>query len=156
MKNVIIQEYLQQMKNAIICDLDGTLAINDHGRDFFDATDCDKDAINVPVCAVVQWAWDNNNQIIFLSGREDKYRKPTIKFLDKCGFDEGMYTLLMRGTGDNRKDSIIKLEIYEEIVKPALKRSEVDILFMLDDRDQVVKMWREQGLTVFQVAEGDF
>ena len=29
--------------NVIVCDLDGTLAINDHGRDFFKATDCDKD-----------------------------------------------------------------------------------------------------------------
>ena len=27
--------------DAIICDLDGTLAINGHGRDWFDCTDCD-------------------------------------------------------------------------------------------------------------------
>lgn len=29
-------------------------------------------------------------------------------------------------------------------------------IFALDDRDRVVKMWREQGLKVLQVAEGDF
>ncbi|MDJ0647343.1 MAG: hypothetical protein QNJ60_01435 [Xenococcaceae cyanobacterium MO_188.B19] len=29
-------------------------------------------------------------------------------------------------------------------------------LFILDDRQQVVDMWRSLGLTVFQVAEGDF
>ena len=27
---------------------------------------------------------------------------------------------------------------------------------VLDDRNQVVKMWRENGLTCLQVAEGDF
>lgn len=29
-------------------------------------------------------------------------------------------------------------------------------LGVFDDRRQVVRMWRELGLTVFQVAEGDF
>ena len=138
--------------DAIICDLDGTLALNDHGRDFFYATDCDKDAINAPVRAVVQWAYDDNYQIIFLSGREDKYADPTVKFLDKCGFNESMYKLIMRRTGDNRKDSIIKEELYNTHIKPI----NLDILFILDDRKQVVDMWRDKGFTVFQVAEGDF
>jgi len=29
-------------------------------------------------------------------------------------------------------------------------------LFVLDDRDQVVNMWREQGFKCLQVAEGNF
>ena len=137
---------------AIICDLDGTLAINDHGRSFFDATDCDKDAINIPVCTVVRWASATGCQVIFLSGREDKYREPTIKFLDKCGFDKNIYQLVMRKTDDNRKDSVIKWELYESYIEPM----NYDILFILDDRNQVVKMWRDKGFTVFQVAKGDF
>ena len=137
---------------AIICDLDGTLAINDHGRSFFDATDCDKDSINIPVCTVVRWASATGCQIIFLSGREDKYREPTIKFLDKCGFDKNIYQLVMRKTDDNRKDSVIKWELYESYIEPM----NYDILFILDDRNQVVKMWRDKGFTVFQVAKGDF
>ena len=31
-----------------------------------------------------------------------------------------------------------------------------EILFVLDDRSQVVKMWRELGLTCLQVADGNF
>ena len=31
-----------------------------------------------------------------------------------------------------------------------------DILCVFDDRDKVVKMWRDSGLTCFQVAEGNF
>ena len=35
--------------------------------------------------------------------------------------------------------------------------SEYDVAGVLDDRDQVVKMWRnELGLTCLQVAEGNF
>ena len=58
----------------------------------------------------------------------------------------------MRKTGDNRKDSIIKKEIYEKYLKPM----NYHVLFILDDRNQVVEMWREMGFTVFQVAEGNF
>ena len=31
-----------------------------------------------------------------------------------------------------------------------------DIVTIYDDRQQVVDMWREEGLTAFQVAEGNF
>lgn len=31
-----------------------------------------------------------------------------------------------------------------------------EILCVLDDRNKVVKMWRELGLTCLQMAEGDF
>ena len=58
----------------------------------------------------------------------------------------------MRKDEDNRKDSIIKWELYEKHIKPM----NVNILFILDDRNQVVEMWRSKGFTVFQVANGDF
>jgi hypothetical protein len=31
-----------------------------------------------------------------------------------------------------------------------------NVFAVFDDRQQVVDMWRDNGLTVFQVAEGDF
>ncbi len=31
-----------------------------------------------------------------------------------------------------------------------------DVLCVFDDRDKVVKMWRENGLSCLQVAEGNF
>ena len=65
------------------------------------------------------------------------------------------FPLLMRSDGDNRSDYIVKKEIYEQNI-----RDWQDVLFVLDDRNSkkcpVVDMWREQGLTCFQVAEGDF
>ena len=142
---------------AIICDLDGTLSINDHGRSFFEADDCDKDSLNEPVALVLQMAREFCVQIIYLSGREDKYRKPTEKFLNIHDLDYDYetedidYPLFMRKTGDNRPDDVIKWEIYKEHIEP-----NYTIQFILDDRKQVVDMWRSKGLTCFQVAPGDF
>ena len=31
-----------------------------------------------------------------------------------------------------------------------------DVFLVVDDRDKVVKMWRDLGLNTFQVAPGDF
>ena len=145
------------MTEAIICDLDGTLSINDHGRSFFEADDCDKDALCVPVAIVLRIARESNIKIIYLSGREDKYRQPTEKFLNNHDLDydyvmdDKDYPLFMRKTGDNRADDIIKWEIYQEHIEP-----NYDIHFILDDRQQVVDMWRSKGLTCFQVADGKF
>jgi hypothetical protein len=145
------------MTKAIICDLDGCLALL-NGRDPFKAETCDQDLLNEPVASVVRWAYDSGLKIIFLSGRQAKHSEPTIKFLEKYGFyaKDGEhipgYFLHMRTTGDFRKDSIIKRELYEKYVL-----GKYDVLFILDDRKQVVDMWRlAYGLTVFQVAEGKF
>jgi hypothetical protein len=35
-------------------------------------------------------------------------------------------------------------------------RDNFDVQFVLDDRDQVVEMWRAMGLTCLQVAPGNF
>jgi len=61
------------------------------------------------------------------------------------------YTLFMRPDGDFRADNIVKQEIYDTHIK-----GKHDVLFVMDDRQQVVDMWRRNGLTCFQVAEGNF
>jgi hypothetical protein len=57
----------------------------------------------------------------------------------------------MRAEGDTRKDSIIKEEIYRAEIE-----NKYNVLFVLDDRNQVVELWRRLGLTCLQVAEGNF
>jgi len=89
-------------------------------------------------------------KIILLSGREEKYKEPTFRFLEthQINFD----ILLMRKTSDNRKDSIIKKEIFAEHIQ-----DKYFIEFVLDDRNQVVDMWRNDlKLPCFQVYYGDF
>lgn len=141
------------MKKAIICDLDGTLALIDH-RDPYDASKCEEDALNNPIGNIIEVYTHQrlyDIAIIFVSGREDKYKPQTERWLKKHNITsyDGLF---MRKTGDFRKDTVIKKEIYTKHIE-----GKYDVLFVLDDRDQVVEMWRrELGLTCLQVAYGNF
>jgi hypothetical protein len=66
-------------------------------------------------------------------------------------FFDGGFRLVMRKHEDNRPDNVVKLEIFNQ-----LYRDEFNVKLVLDDRDQVVRMWRSLGLTCLQVAEGNF
>lgn len=139
-----------KLPNAIIVDLDGTLAIIGD-RDVYDAEKCDElDLINVPVAETVNLYYKAGYKIIFCSGRIDKYREPTIRFIEKY-LPDMEYVLFMRHSGDKRKDSIVKNEIFQKEIN-----GKCNILFCLDDRQQVVDFYRLIGLTVFQVAPGNF
>jgi hypothetical protein len=138
-------------KRAILVDLDGTLA-NIGDRNVYHAEKCDEvDTLNLPVAETVKLYYAAGYKIVFCSGRMDKYREPTIRFIEK--HLPGMeYVLLMRATADHRKDSIVKEEIYHRDIE-----EKYDVFLILDDRDSVVQMWRNVlGLTVFQVAPGNF
>ncbi|TYQ26884.1 AAA family ATPase [Pseudanabaena sp. UWO311] len=133
------------LPDAIICDLDGTLALIGD-RSPYDGASCEKDLVNEPVRSILQ---TSGKAIVFVSGREDKSKPQTLAWLEKHGicFD----ALHMRKSGDMRKDSIVKREIYDEFIL-----DKYNVSFVLDDRDQVVKVWRDLGLTCLQVDYGDF
>ncbi len=133
---------------AIICDLDGTLALL-NGRSPYDASNCIDDLLNVPVAHIVRTYADAGITIILVSGREARYRKPTEAWLAKHHIPyEALY---MRRTRDFRKDAVIKTEIFNAHI-----RDQYAVIFVLDDRNQSVDSWREKGLTCLQVAPGDF
>jgi len=134
------------LPHAIICDLDGTLALY-NGRSPYDASTCDQDLVNEPVKQVLL---SYKGHIIFVSGRECKYMPQTLGFLDKAIGPRGC-ALLMRPDGDVRNDYLVKKDIYEQKIL-----GEYYIDFVLDDRNRVVELWRDLGLTCFQVADGDF
>lgn len=143
------------LPSAIICDLDGTLAhIGD--RSPYDASRCDMlDSLNKAVanCLFAQKMY--GHRIIFVTGREEKDREPTLRFIEKHlgpRLWRSECILCMRKTGDQRKDSIVKRELFEQHIQ-----GKFNVEFVIDDRQQVVDMWRnELGLTVFQCAPGDF
>ncbi|AVM50081.1 AAA family ATPase [Capnocytophaga sp. oral taxon 878] len=137
------------LPKAIICDLDGTLSLL-NGRDPYNAATCDNDLLNEPVAAALQMAKAQDYKIILLSGREDKFREPTVRFLTKHQISYDL--LLMRTTNDFRKDNIIKKELFLAEIQ-----GKYFVQFLLDDRNQVVDMWRKElNLPCFQVNYGDF
>ncbi len=134
---------------AVMVDVDGTLAIM-NGRGPFEWTKVGQDLVNEPVADLVRRLKTSGLSVIIMTGRDGSCLGETKKWLtdNKIPYDE-IYT---RPAKNFEKDSVIKKRMYETYVK-----DEFDIQFVLDDRDQVVKMWREVlGLPVFQVAEGNF
>jgi predicted kinase len=142
---------------CVVCDLDGTLALMKR-RGPFDFDKVSLDEVNIPVFHCLSSLVDSGTKLIFVSGRDDSCEELTKSWLqDKCTslffFKGRMHDpeLYMRKTGDKRKDSIVKEEIYKEHILPNYY-----VQFVLDDRNQVVDHLRELGLTVFQVAPGNF
>lgn len=162
-------------KDIIVCDLDGTLANCEHRVHHVQRVDgngekrkpdwdsfyagikddevheavekvllgmgCNPDFIDVP-----HWA---RHDIIFCSGRPERCRADTELWLRTKTLVK-KFTLLMRKDGDFRADYIVKQEILDAHIPKDR------VLFVLDDRQQVVDMWRRNGLMCFQVAEGNF
>ena len=84
-----------------------------------------------------------------VTGRDATFRQVTSDWLSK---NQIFYNqLLMRPEGDKRRDDLVKRELYDQHIK-----DKYNVLFVLDDRDRVVAMWRSLGLTCLQVALGDF
>lgn len=132
---------------AIMCDIDGTLAFMGD-RSPYNWKKVGVDTVNEPIRGIVNKYFDFM-PVILVSGRDEVCRPETEKWLKDNSVRYS--TLLMRPKGDNRKDSIVKKEIYDNFI-----RDKYTIEFVLDDRNQVVEMWRGLGLTCLQVAEGDF
>lgn len=167
-KEKAVSQSCHNLPKAIICDLDGTLALLEN-RNPYDTKNCGSDRINLPVYLIIDLMQKRNNtHIIFVSGREDKYRPETDKWLyghftyltkdtliepeDELEFNVMPYELHMRPTGDMRKDYIVKREIYDKHI-----RDHYNVLFVLDDRPSVCRMWRHDlGLTVFQLDDREF
>ena len=88
-------------------------------------------------------------EILLVTGRPEECRNDTAKWLweHKISWD----VLFMRRTGDYRFDDVVKCEIYEREI-----RDKFEVLFCIDDKTSVVRMYREEfGLTVLQCEDND-
>lgn len=137
------------LPHAVIVDIDGTVALKHPDRDIYDLTLVHTDLRNAPVIAAVQAAKRDGMAVVFCSGREDSARAVTAQWIAENVEVPG--ELWMRAAGDMRKDSIVKRELFEAHI-----RDRYAVQYVLDDRQQVVDMWRSLGLTCLQVAPGDF
>ncbi len=157
---VIFTQYQTTKLPAIVIDLDGTLCdlskrrqyvqrgqgIKPDWKKFFERIK--NDAVNEPVAEVVR-KFRNDYEIVYASGRPDDHRAATEQWL----YNNDLYSdnLFMRVHGDFRPDDVVKEILWDFDIL-----TQYDVLFALDDRDRVVKMLRGKGITVLQVADGDF
>ena len=148
-------EYNENLPDCYIFDIDGSLS-HLKNRSPFDWKRVGEDAVdwnlkmtcNSLFCCVDDEG-RSDYEIIILSGRDSICRTETEKWLKD---NEILYDYLyMRKENDNRKDSIIKEELYNEHIK-----DKYNVVGIFDDRRQVCDMWRSLGLKVFQVEDNDF
>jgi predicted kinase len=145
----VVYEPDPELPAVVLVDIDGTVALM-RDRSPFDWGRVGNDAPNPAVIAAVRAMHAAGNAIVFCSGRDEVCRAETEAWLDlyvKVPY-EGLF---MRPAGDSRKDAIVKREIFDREIRDRWR-----VVGVFDDRQQVVRMWRALGLTVFQVAEGDF
>lgn len=135
---------------VVLCDIDGTIALR-RGRSPYDQSKVLEDAFD-PRMNFLLLSLSEKFQIIFLSGRQDtkQCREDTEKWLkDNLGLSE--VTLIMRSEGDFRPDDVVKKELYQKYIK-----DRYNVVCVFDDRDKVVRMWRNLGLLCCQVYYGNF
>ncbi|QSB05008.1 hypothetical protein [Natronoglycomyces albus] len=137
------------LPDAVIVDIDGTVALR-ADRSPYDWSRVGEDTPNRPVIAVVEALAAAGYAIVCVSGRSEVCR-PATDFWLHAHVNAQISQLHMRGDGDNRADVEVKREIYQRKVRGRFR-----VECVLDDRDAIVAMWRELGLTCLQVAPGDF
>lgn len=135
-------------KQAIIVDLDSTLCLLGD-RSPYNYDEIPYDELNEIIYRLIVKYKRDNYYILIVTGRPHKYAPETIDWLDKHRVPFDM--LVMRPDGDKQQDVTLKHRAYNEYIK-----GRYDVEFVLEDRTRVVKMWREIGLTCFQVCNGDY
>lgn len=155
----VIMKQLQQYNNqfgyryspatnatpAILVDVDGTVA-EMCNRSPYDWGKVGGDSPIEEVLEIINLL-GHSHQIIFMSGRDEACRTETSDWLDKHVNLEHDYLLYMRAHGDMRKDSIVKLELFQKHVA-----SSYNVKMVFDDRPQVVRLWNLIGLKTFACA----
>lgn len=136
------------LPRAVCFDIDGTLALIGD-RNPYDASTCESDLPNQVVVDLFHGFKAKFKTMVVFTGREDKYREQTVAWMDKYDIKPDVFA--MRKTDDKRKDAIVKEELWRELVLPFYFTE-----LVVDDRQQTCRGWRDLGLTVWQVADGEF
>lgn len=147
---------------TVIFDLDGTLALIDKRRElsslpngkinwkvFFSPQNIKLDEPNIPVIKSFQAMKSAGFHMVIFSGRDSISVDETIGWLRENGVEFDL--LKMRPRKSFTPDDVLKKGWLDELITEGH-----EILCVFDDRDKVVKMWRENGISCFQVAEGSF
>jgi predicted kinase len=134
---------------VVLVDIDGTVALlgDRHHLDLHRVTE---DQPNHAVIAAVRAMHAAGYGVIYCTGRDESSRAGTERWL-AAHVGVPYLALHMRGYGDHRRDAVVKRDIFQREIAGGYR-----VVGVFDDRQHVVRMWRDLGLTVFQVAEGDF
>lgn len=146
----------RKANRAVIFDIDGTLSVvGDRVKHLqkdkpdWDSfyNECIYDKYNGVAFAVLAAMYDAGYDIYFVTGRRESCRKDTLEWFKEINVRVDTSHLRMRKDGDFRHDSDVKPELVSDLD---------DVMLIFEDRNSMVKKWRELGYTCYQVADGDF
>lgn len=138
---------------TVVVDLDGTLANVDHRTHlvrrekpdwdaFYEA--CDKDTPNKWCVALIMAMVYSGVNVVIVSARRQTEEAKTREWLDKTFHTKGLFGLeLLREPNNHEPDTVLKKRWLDGFGKE-------NVLFVVDDRQRVVDMWRAEGLTCLQ------
>ena len=138
-------------KKIVICDIDGTVANNDHRQHllkgfktwdlFFNALDKD-----TPILEVIEYVLklhSNGKKIVFITGRPERFRKPTLRWLSRY-FDFEL-NVFMRGNDDIRHKKLVKKDIFTE------NFNSEQIYIAIENDFELIGLWKSLGLQVKEI-----
>lgn len=142
----LIPTFFSTLPSAVMFDIDGTLALMKN-RGPFSWDKVFNDDVNQIVAEHINFHKAIGRKIILVSGRDEVCRKETQDWLEFYGitYDE----LYMRQKDDQRKDTIVKKEIYINHIEGVY-----NVLCVYDDRLSVCRVWAEIGIFTFTVNQG--
>jgi predicted kinase len=149
---------------AVIFDIDGTLADVGHRLHHLEGekdwaaffTDMQDDRPIEPIAELARLlhkaveARHGLEAVLIVTARPERndWRQTTIDWLDLHGI--AYDRIYFRAEDDTRPDQLVKADILQRILDDGY-----DPRLVIDDRPQVVKMWRDHGITTLQCAADD-
>ena len=161
-KNMAVKAGIKKFEkdSIVLCDIDGTIADITHRlhfvkpgkghkkdwKGFFESMD--EDEVREDVKTEIMKLFNEGKTIIFMSGRPEKYREFTQRWLAR-NFLNIYYTIIMRKSTDKRQDDETKRDLFNEYFPD---KSVIHVVY--DDRPRVLRVWKEMGLNVVDVGKG--
>jgi len=152
---------LDPEQKVVIFDMDGTMADQTVRRQYIEGEHKDYELyysyVNIlgdtPIQTIIDWCnacYEAGLIVLVVSGRPaDRASDATVDWLYMCRVN--YHRLFMRPSGDFRDDDIIKQEILDKILKWIPKEQ---ILFAVDDRPRIIRMWKKNGIKCYDVGKG--
>jgi hypothetical protein len=153
-EQLVFEPYVPGPIDAYSFDIDGTVArgIGDV-RGPYETSKYHLDYPDESLARVVGDVLELGYMVIFLSGRNEDFRKETEDWLEKhvVGPNDS-YVLLMRPSSQpGENDAVVKSELVDKYIS-----NQYNVIIHYDDRNRVIDALRSKGMKVAQIEPGDF
>ena len=140
------------MKNIILCDIDGTVANNDHRQHFLEGkkdwdgffSELSNDIPIYPIIEKIKKHQSEGKDIVFLTGRPERYRVETESWLKK--YFNFKFRLLMRKDNDLRNKVIAKEDLLKE---NSIQSGSINLIYENDE--DLINYWTKKEVSVHKV-----